>query len=164
MTNGRAACGHGNAACLPVGAVSLETRHAGAARRARCGAVAGIGLALAALMAALPARAELRVSAGAPIAIAVDDRDLNLQPQRACDAAGNCVVAWDRFGFSTSPVGILARRYDALGNPHGGVFSVSTQPSDGGFFVGYDSTRCDVRGCLGRSPTGAYAVRFAVQP
>jgi hypothetical protein len=90
----------------------------------------GIGLALAAVMAALPARAELRVSAGTPIAIAVDDGALNRQPQSACDAAGSCVVAWDRFSFSTPQVGIVARRYDALGNPRGGVFAASTQPSD----------------------------------
>lgn len=95
------------------------------------GGIAGIGLALGALIAAPPAQAELRVLPGKPIAIALDDAHaLNLQPQSACDAAGSCVVAWDRFGFNTTQLGIQARRYDAQGNPQGDVFPASTHASN----------------------------------
>lgn len=103
-------------------------------RRKRIRAGSGIvaaGLALAVLAPAAPVSAAVNVLPGKPIDIAVDDaHTANLQPQAAFDAAGNHVVTWTRWRDDGTQAGIVARLFDAQGNPRSDVFQVNTyQPS-----------------------------------
>jgi hypothetical protein len=113
------------------------------------------------------------------LGVSPPDLRVHWRPVVAADAHGDVAVAWedclvdnpvDRQPFDCK---VGARFFDALGNPGQEVWTITSDDDlgdpavaagSGAFFVGYDSTRCDVRGCLGRSPTGAYAVRFAIQP
>ena len=73
-------------------------------------------------------------------------------PDVACDARGNCVVAWESFvsaGNDGSARSIQARRYGPSGNPLGAQFQVNTQ-------VQGEQTAPAV----GMSPDGRFAIAW----
>jgi hypothetical protein len=86
------------------------------------------------------------------------------RPAVAADAAGNFVVAWASQGQDGDSLGIMARRYDAAGNPRGPEFQVNTYTAnsqfnphlattpDGGFVVVWTSYLQDggTQGVFGR--------------
>jgi large repetitive protein len=59
--------------------------------------------------------------------------DIQARPAVATDAAGNFVVAWHSFDQDGDSTGIMARRYDAAGNPRGPEFQVNTYTTNGQF-------------------------------